>query len=203
MNNKKTNNKKPRQAATGRKKLVWVFLVFFASVAAVIICFALQKQLIQKPAEQKSPSSNISINHPDENKKTTENSDQNSEETSKKEELRREEGNKKPVQYETSKPEPKEIVGYVNSKQIVKDHLIINATIRQLLPEGSTCALTISSAQFGSLDTIVTTTGSDPSNSYCKSFKIPKEKLASGKWKIEIDVKSGTKTGTITDEVEL
>lgn len=92
------------------------------------------------------------------------------------------------------------LTGVINYKSVVDGSLVIRTTINQMLGSG-TCSLTLTSGQ----KTVTRTSNitQNPSSSTCEGFNIPTSELGSGDWKIEIQVVSDGRAGTLNDNVNL
>lgn len=109
--------------------------------------------------------------------------------------------NHTPTQYEGTNPNnDTELSGFINYKNVTSNQLSIRITINQLLNTG-TCDLTLTngSKSFAQTADII----ENPSSSTCKGFDIPLSRLSSGKWQININIKSNGKAGIITGEVSI
>lgn len=189
MNKKQKNKKFSRY---NKKQIFWLILILCASIVAILTFLVVKNNNNKSKKEDKKES--ISVQKKEEKNNLTnidnEKIDKPENETH------------KPVQFENIKPETNEIIGFINYKDFIDENLVINVVIRQLLTQPGKCTLSLSSGDTN-IDSITVDTGNDPSTSYCKSFKIPRNKLNQGSWKIKVDIKAGEKTGTITDRIEL
>lgn len=92
------------------------------------------------------------------------------------------------------------LTGVINYKSVVNHNLSIRTTINQLLGSGD-CELVLSNGS-----KTITRTGQivqNPSSSSCSGFDIPVSELGSGTWSIRINIKSGDRTGTLNDTVDI
>ncbi len=113
-----------------------------------------------------------------------------------------EEDEKTPIQNDGDDPNTKDfLTGVLTMAEVSGDVLRIRLNIDQYLASGN-CELTLTSNQgvaFTDSASIVPVA----STSTCEGFDIPTSSLATGNWAINIDLKAGDKTGTITGEVNI
>lgn len=194
-------NKNSRQAPQKNRKFFWIFLIFCAAVVGSMTFLMAQQDLNR--SKKRIEDTNMEHEIAERIKREAEEKENKTTETEEKSVEKTEEETKKPVQFEKAGPAPKNIVGFVNFKDFVDDQLNIIVAIRQRLQTEGTCTLDMNSMNGKQIDSIVVKTGNDPSTSHCQTFKIPKDKLSAGKWKINIKIVAGEETGTIEDEVIL
>ena len=194
-------NKNNKRSEVKNRKVFWVFLIFCAAVVGTT-AFLMMRQDLEKGKKQ------IAENQADKEiaeriKKEAEEKENANVEKNTEKTTQTEDEPKKQVQFENPDPAPKNIVGYVSFKDFSDSQLTIIAVIRQRLNTQGTCTLSLNSMDGKKVENIIVKTGNDPSTSHCQTFKVPREKLAAGKWKISIKIVAGEQTGTIEDEVIL
>ena len=91
--------------------------------------------------------------------------------------------------------------GVITSKSVQDGTLVIRTTINGVL--SGSCQLTLTRASDGKKVSRSAEIVQNPSSSSCKGFDVPTSQLGSGAWNISIKVKSGSKSGTLTERVTL
>lgn len=115
---------------------------------------------------------------------------------------------KTPVKYDTPKESTKTpqksntLDGVINFKSVADGTLTIRNTIDQHTTSG-TCTLTLTNSQTGKVVTKTADIIANPSSSTCKGFSIPVSELSPGKWRIAIDMVSGSSRGTLEATVNI
>lgn len=97
--------------------------------------------------------------------------------------------------------ESSSLSGVINYKAVVDKTLVIRATINQLIDSG-TCNLTLTSTN----EKVYSATADvieNPSSSSCQGFDIPVSSLDTGKWNIEIKIKSGDQELTLAGDIDI
>lgn len=95
------------------------------------------------------------------------------------------------------------LTGYISNKSVnqTQQQLTIRVVINQFLSQNGSCHLTLTKDKH--TVSITAPTIDNPSSSTCEGFDVPLSQLSSGKWKLQIVIKSGDKQGIINDEVML
>lgn len=91
--------------------------------------------------------------------------------------------------------------GVITSKSVQDGTLVIRTTINGIL--SGSCQLTLTRASDGKKVSRSAEIVQNPSSSSCKGFDVPTSQLGNGTWNISIKVKSGSKSGTLTERVML
>lgn len=90
--------------------------------------------------------------------------------------------------------------GTITYQSVVDGQLVIRTTIDQVLPSG-TCELYMTQGSYRL--TKNSSIQPNPSSSSCMGFTIPISTLATGRWAIEIVLRSNNKTGKIAGHIML
>lgn len=91
--------------------------------------------------------------------------------------------------------------GVITSRSVQDGALVIRTTINGVL--SGSCQLTLTRTSDGKKLSRSAEIVQNPSSSSCKGFDVPTSQLGSGTWNISIKVKSGSKSGTLTERVAL
>lgn len=103
-----------------------------------------------------------------------------------------------PAQNEGEDPNQLEsLTGNLTTNRVSNGKLILRVNINQYLSTGI-CTLTLTSG--GNVITKTANIVAVASTSTCEGFDIPVSELSSGSWQININIKSGDKSGTIIGE---
>lgn len=201
----KIQNKKNNGVLIGA--IILVVVVVLGVTAAILFLNSSPSNDSQKKSgnstteQDKDTSDDDSSNSSDQNKDNSDsNADQSSEDT-------REEGKNTPVPDNSGVQNSPNLTGVINYKANTGEALSIRTTINQRVDEGS-CILNLTgpnNLKYTTTATII----ANPQSSSCAGFDIPLDQLAEddklirGQWNIDIQLTSGTRTGSLQDKITL
>ena len=110
--------------------------------------------------------------------------------------------NEKHINDPQTKPENQssQINGFITSKNVLENYLMLRIQINELLPEGN-CLLELSGN--GNLVTKTSEIINSATSSSCYGFDIPLSELSNGIWQVKITIKSGDRIGIISGDVTI
>lgn len=179
------------------KKWIWWLVIFVLLIVAVIVCCLVwdnyfnDKKVDENKSDDMGVVEEIERKEEKEIKREQEENKNNDEDDS---------GEKKVVQYDGEDPNKGEnLTGYVTYAAVLDGKLMIRLNIDQYLGSG-TCELNLT--KDGSIvhsETVGITSAA--STATCEGFDVMISDLTSGRYDIEVKLKSDEKTGVIKSEV--
>ena len=187
-----------KQARRHSKRIVPIAIATaFVSVAIIVACL-----LIFKPFQNRSSQNGSDNNTPQDNT-TSESADHpnvKGDNYTQSDPAKTESGNdaliegKTPVKYEGGPVSSDSITGVITYAGVNSANFIIRTSIDQYLADG-TCELSLTGPTSYSAATLVIP---EASTSTCQGFDIPLSDLSSGEYNIQINITSGSLSGTLT-----
>lgn len=191
--------RKKQKTNTKRQRNIIVAIVLFVLVAGGVFSgfYMSGKWRKKQPTTGPAKTSEIQDKEKPKIEKTAENKPQEQ-----KEERIDNAGGKTPTQFEQPVAgQTGKITGNVTSYRMEGDNVAIYTMINQEVEDNAKCVMTLTKETGEKISAGTVKASNDATTAHCEIFRVPKKQLTRGVWNVEIEVRSGAKTGKIKESM--